>query len=60
MGMAMRMRISQRMYQHIIIRLFTENRISEPPVNTLPYRVSMFIARHYLFVKRFFCKKTFC
>ncbi len=54
MGMAKHIRISQRMYQYIIILLFTANRIPEPPANETSHLVGMFIARQYPFVNNYF------
>lgn len=56
MGMAKHIRISERMYQYIIILLFTANRIPEPPANETSHLVGMFIARQYPFVNRYFYK----
>ena len=56
MGMAKHIRISERMYQYIIILLFTANRIPKPPANETSHLVGMFIARQYPFVNHYFNK----
>ena len=56
MGKAKHIRISERMYQYIIILLFTANRIPKPPANETSHLVGMFIARQYPFVNHYFNK----
>ena len=44
MGAVKHIRISQRMYQYIIILLLTANRIPEPPAKETSHLVGMFIS----------------